>query len=139
MFALPAEKKWQIYCSKKKVSPALTWSCTAFDLKITYSIYCTVVEFICLTLLVNRSFILLLFEKSAWKVELKYLLSPGFKLTWICLISLFSHIHCDLKMAENLKYLLIFNLFGNPLFISTFRWSTFSWAILQNLNLYQVL
>ncbi len=22
MFALPAEKKWQIYCSKKKVSPS---------------------------------------------------------------------------------------------------------------------
>ena len=27
MFALPAEKKWQIYCSKKKVrDPSMLWS-----------------------------------------------------------------------------------------------------------------
>lgn len=39
MFALPAEKKWQIYCSKKKVSHALTMNCTVLDLKITWSIY----------------------------------------------------------------------------------------------------
>lgn len=41
MFALPAEKKWQIYCSKKKVRPlSLFLSASGFDAPILASSLC---------------------------------------------------------------------------------------------------
>lgn len=35
MFALPAEKKWQIYCSKKKVGASLQLAADSLPFKIT--------------------------------------------------------------------------------------------------------